>query len=614
MIQKISRRKYSVYAFDIESHNDKKSIEKQETSMWLGCLINDESDIRDSSSYFYDMDSVLDKLEELSTPKRSNAYESRKVKNIAVYVYNLSFEWSFILPYLYKRDFSFKEEITDQDERVFNSVSTKSVSSVWVINIKFNKNSGNVLFRDLAKIYGGGLGNVAKSFNLETQKGSINYRKNRLWTRKPYKVTCKEKVYCFKDTRIIIDILEKMKDDREFWNSSSMATYSMKKLLKVGYPRAIKPYKEYRKEYPELDEEETAFLRKGVEGGITYAPSLWQFKEIHQKILHIDAHQMHPSQGYEHYFPCGKGEYFKGAPKFFYGHINACRIRISYDYVRLHSIIKLIGIDCIEDYELVVWDFEIPVMEKAYVNLEIEYIDGYSYKAKPLPWRKYYAFNYNMRLEAKKKGDDFGKLYYKLLNNSSYGKHLEKPHNDIYMNVVRDDGIIDSIVEHKDILSQEVNAKYTYLPVGSCIPAYSRCDLINSAFKFNYKDILYFDTDSIFVLATPENIKIWEEEFNHQDFLGGWDLEEIIDDAQFAAPKRYKTVSNGKTTIKMAGVNFNTHYSSNEVSFDEINIISDNYVVQRAFRCKGGTIVAFQNKQISVQKKYQEILEKNTKA
>ena len=39
----------------------------------------------------------------------------------------------------------------------------------------------------------------------------------------------------------------------------------------------------------------------------------------------------------------------------------------------------MIGLDAIEDFELVVWDFEIPTMKKCYVNLKIEYIDDNVY-------------------------------------------------------------------------------------------------------------------------------------------------------------------------------------------------------------------------------------------
>ena len=616
MILRIGRRKFNIKAMDVESHNDYESIAKNETSIWLGCYIDENSTVEDENSYFYTIEEFLDRLENESKPRRKN--DTRQCSNLCIYIYNLSFEWSFILPKLLERGFQFKEVIdAKEDEFVFNSVSTKSCSSVWQVQLKFGKRNGIIIFKDLAKIFGGGLRNVAQAFKLETQKGDLDYRLNRLHG---HVVTKEEKDYCFKDTRILMEILMKMRDkkDKEFFKSLSMASYSMKLLLKTGFPRATKPYKEYRKIYPELDQEETDFLRRGVEGGITYAPSLWQFKEINKKIAHIDAHQMHPSSAYLNLFPYGKGEYFEDRPPL--GRISACRIRISYDDVRLHSIIKLIGLDAIQDYELVVWSFEIPTMRKCYVNLKIEYLDGYAYKVRKLPWRQYYETNYNKRLVAKKEEDAFFTLYYKLLNNSSYGKHLEKPHNLILANTINELGIIDSIPYQKEEI--EVNAKYTYLPVGSCIPAYSRVALIELALKFGWRKIVYFDTDSIFFIWDKQTERVWAT-VNQEDFLGGWAMEEFIDRAQFTAPKRYKTETDGKLTVKAGGINFGEWLkekgylneegepSMNEVPFEEINITSSKWQVQRAFRVKGGTLIEFQEKEMKIPSKYLEIWERN---
>ncbi len=616
MVLRIGRRKFNVKAMDVESHNDLESIEKGETSVWLGCYIDENSKVDEEESYFYTIEQFLDRIEEESKPKRKN--DTRLCNNLCIYIYNLSFEWSFILPKLLERGFQFQEAIDPKEsEFCYNSVSTKSCSSVWQVQIKFTKRNGIIILKDLAKIFGGGLRNVAEAFKLETQKGDLDYRLNRLHG---HIVTQEEKEYCFKDTRILMEILMKMRDkqDKEFFKSLSMASYSMKLLLKAGFPRATKPYKEYRKIYPELDQEETDFLRKGVEGGITYAPALWQFKTINKKIAHIDAHQMHPSSAYKNLFPYGKGEYFEGRPPL--GRISACRIRISYDDVRLHSIIKLIGLDAIQDFELVVWSFEIPTMRKCYVNLKIEYIDGYAYKMRRLPWKSYYADNYKKRLKAKKEKDAFFTLYYKLLNNASYGKHLEKPHNFVLVNTINDLGIIDSIPMQKEEI--EVNAKYTYIPVGSCIPAYSRVALIELALKFGWRKIVYFDTDSIFFIWDKQTERVWQT-VDQTDFLGGWAMEEFIDRAQFAAPKRYKTETDGILTVKAGGINFNDWLTEheyfddegkpcmNEVPFEEINITSSKWQVQRAFRVKGGTLIEFQEKEMRIPEKYLEIWERN---
>ena len=607
MEQYIGRRKFKIYALDIETHNDEESIKKKESSCWLGCLIDETSSQSDPESYFYSIDELLDKLEALSSPKRKSASESRKVKNLCIYIYNLSFEWSFILPKLLERGFEFSEGITKDSEFCYNSVSTKSCSSVWLVNLKFNKNSGHIMLKDLAKIYGGGLAKVAASFGLETQKETdFNYRLNRLHG---HIVTDAERQYCFKDTHIIVEILLKMQErnDKNFFNSASMASYAMKDLLSFGYRGKFKPYREYRKEYPFLGEEESNFLREGVSGGITYAPDTFQFKEIRSKIGHIDAHSMHPSQAYKHAMPYGYGTYFKGAPPYPMTTISACRIRISYAGVVLHSVIELIGIDFIEDYELVVWDFEIPTMMKCYKNLEIEFIEGYYYKKKKVAWKSFYSHHYLSRLKAKKEGDEFSKLYHKLIINSSYGKHLEKPHNKITKNVINYLGIIDSVEYDKPREEWDINAKYTYLPLGSAIPARSRVDLIEHALLLGAENIVYFDTDSIFFIITPESWAVWESDaFNKEDFLGGWALEEIVDRAQFTAPKRYKLEVDGVLIVKAAGINFEETYT-----FEEINIVSSSWKVRRAFRCKGGTLIDFQNKEMQVQDKYKGTYQRN---
>ncbi len=639
MRARINRKLYEIYAMDIESHNDLESIEKRETSMWLGCFINEDSKEDDENSYFYTMDDFISRCETIVSQKRKSSKENRPCKNLAVFIYNLSFEWSFLLPILLDKGFTFKADIEDEDEFVYNSISTKSVSSVWQVQIKFKKSSGTLLLRDLAKLYGGGLGNVAKAFNLPTQKGEIDYRLNRLHG---HIITKEEKSYCFKDTRIIIDILleEIKRGDKDFFRAVSMASYSMIKLLKKGFPRATKPYLEYRKLYPELDEQENHFVRQALSGGICYATKRFQFKEVDSPVLHIDGHQMHPSQIYLKPHPYGKGEYFKGSPTRFFKHINVCHIKVSYDDVKIHSIIKLIGRDFADSIELYVFDFEIPTMRKCYINLEIEFIDGYCYKSRFLPWREYVHENYIARLEAKKNKDAYNTLRYKLLNNAgAYGKFVEKPHIEVFQNIINPDGIIDSMIIPKefDDPMRMYNAKYTYIPLAS-IPAWSRVELIETALKFGWENILYFDTDSIFCLYNDFTKNILETQINLNDELGGWAVEEICSRSQFTAPKRYKIEvkedDKVKTTIKAGGINFDfykehTHkeemefymkeyglsrkeaLSKIDIPFDEVNIISSKWQVQRAYRVKGGTIIEFQTKKMDVQNKYIDIFNKN---
>ena len=629
---------------DVESHNDKESKLKGETSIWLGCMINENSNLNDENCYFYTIDEYLDKLQELSSRKRKKVkgkLQKRPCNNICNYIYNLSFEWSFILPVLLKRGFKGVDKIEKDMENVYSSVTTKSVSSVWQIELKFGKKDGSILLRDLAKMYGGGLRQVAEVFKLPTLKGEIDYELNRLHG---HIVTKEEKEYCFKDCKIVMDVLMAEQDDKDFFNSMSMASYSVSQLIKYAYRKSYKPYREFRKEYPELSQEENEFVRKSLSGGICYAIPSFQFKEIHKQVLHIDAHQMYPSQVVLKPHPYGEGEYFVGRPTKFVKHLNCCHIRISYDDVIVHSVIKLISQPFAEDFELYVWDFEIETMKKCYINLKIEYIDGYCYRSRYLPWKGMVKDNYLKRLQAKALGDSYNVQRYKLLNNSgAYGKFVEKPHNITFINTIREDGIIDSDVMIKEDV--KITAKYTYIPL-STIPAYGRCCLVETALKFLYNpstkkydrnNVCYFDTDSIFVIYDEWSKYVWETQINKNDELGGWGLEHIIERSQFTAPKRYKIEYQGKnelkSDIKAGGINFtsyiiDTHQEEIDelmesgltkfeaikqigIGFDDIDITSSSWQVQRAYRVKGGTIIDFQRKDMNIQEKYIDIYNKN---
>ena len=610
--ERVGRRNYQVWAYDVESHNDDESIARRRTSIWLSSFINDESEMDDEKNFFYDIDSWLDRLEEMSHPqKRTRKQKKTYCNNICIYVWNFAFEWSFILPVLIERGFTFQESIGKKDEKKFYSISTKTCSSVWQAIFKFGKNDGFIVIKDLAKIFPGSLRSVAKSFNLPTQKGEIDYRLNRLHG---HRVTLKEKRYNFKDTRIIIEILQHMDNlgDHDFWSSVSAASYACKKMMRFAYPHARRPLQTFRKEfqYPELDHKESEFLRHTVAGGITYAPSKWQFKDIKVPVKHIDAHNMHPSSAYLNFFPYGRGEYFEGRyPEKNGFWMCAHHIRISYTGVKLHSVIRLIGLDMIDDYELWVWDFEIPTMKKCYEGLEIEYIDGYAYRKRRLPWREFYKYNYDERLKAKQNHDAFYIFYYKLLNNSSYGKLLEHGHESVFENFIRDDGLLDSKVIFKE--EYNINSTYTYIPVGSCIPAYSRVRLVETALSIDPsgKNIVYFDTDSIFFIETPETLAN-ANKLDFKDHLGGWGWEADITRAQFTAPKRYKEViitGQGDNfllladDIKAGGITLD-----GTETYEDTNLIDGEFTSHTRVRVEGGTIIMDKPKKMKVQPKYMQ--------
>lgn len=620
MRKRVGKKWFSVWAFDIETHADPESVREGKTGVWLYSFINEKSKVEDAENYGTSMEMFLDKIEELSTPKKRNHHGKENTPtNLLIFIWNLSFEWSFILPKLFERGFSYADDFSGK-QFVFNSISSKTCSSVWEARVKFGENNGTIIFRDLAKVFPGSLRSVAKSFGLETQKGDIDYQKDR---RAPdYVPTEEEKVYNFKDTRIIIEILLEMekREDSDFWTSISAASYTMRKAMKFSYPKSYHPIEEYRKKYPILEKQESEFISHSVSGGLTYCPELWQFKDVTGLIGHIDFHQSHPSRMASMHgerFPYGFGAYGLGKPNCARNEMACCHVYFSYIGVNLHSIIGLIGFNTAERRELWLWDFELECAKLCYEDLEVEYIDYYKYPTSFLPWRGYCRENYAKRLEAKKRGDTFDVFYYKLLNNSLYGKTLENGHNIIFENYVDEDGKIDSHeVEAEEI---KLGGKYTYKPVGSAIPAYSRVALIRAGLTLGWRNILYMDTDSLFFLMNPETKRNLKKlEINPEMGSFGWeDVDEngnsTLIASQFTAPKRYKLERNdGTFDVKAAGVSDpKIGLNGYHFSYRELNIIDGVFSAHSRKRAEGGTIIADVPKKLQVQEKYQGIYLKN---
>ena len=260
MLQQIGHKKWRVYAYDVESHNDNESIAKNETSIWLSSFIDENNKEEDESSYFYTIESWLDFLDRETSHKRTK--KAQPHNNILVFIYNLSFEWSFILPVIIAKKFQWKERITPDDSYCFTSVTTKSISSVWTATLKFSKNGGQVVLRDLSKIFMGGLGNVAKAFKLPTQKGEIDYTMNRLHG---HIVTKEEKHYNFCDCRIIIDILLKLKEDKDMQGNYDELEAQLKadvttidEVKKAAHEKAMKAEAEKKRQTEEAEKTEKA--------------------------------------------------------------------------------------------------------------------------------------------------------------------------------------------------------------------------------------------------------------------------------------------------------------------------------------------------------------------
>ena len=203
-----------------------------------------------------------------------------------------------------------------------------------------------------------------------------------------------------------------------------------------------------------------------------------------------------------------------------------------------------------------------------------------------------------------KRGNAFLKAYYKLLNNSFYGKIAERAHETYFENVIREDGTIDSEVR----ACEKRPGKYSYIPVASCITAYRRCALIEDALRLSPSgdSVLYMDTDSLFFLdneETREGIK----SLTIGEALGDFAFEADIERGQFTAAKRYKIVEKDVgTTVKAGGITM-----KDGLDFDDVDLVEGTFTAKTAVRAKGGALIIDKVKELGVQAKYRDTFDRN---
>lgn len=153
----------------------------------------------------------------------------------------------------------------------------------------------------------------------------------------------------------------------------------------------------------------------------------------------------------------------------------------------------------------------------------IEYITYYEFESIENPFKEFIAKYYNMKLNAKKVGDKITEARAKVRLNSCYGKFASKT---TYKNTIPGYTQDEEGIQYRQV---ENKAKAQYLPLAIFISAYSRYKLIDTINKVTDAEInlIYSDTDSIYIEESEENLKKIEEILDISDYkLGAWKRQE----------------------------------------------------------------------------------------
>lgn len=191
-------------------------------------------------------------------------------------------------------------------------------------------------------------------------------------------------------------------------------------------------------------------------------------------------------------------------------------------------------------------NIELKMAKKFGVKILVAY-NGATFNNGGKIFKPYIEEMYKLRLEAPKQSAD--NIIYKDMMNHLYGRFgLDKEKNKI----VIDEGQA-GVTPYMDIKAGDKNIKlalesielktFTFLPIPVFVTSYARAYNYENFIHPNRETLYYTDTDSFFVsdnLATSDN-------------LGGLKLEYERDEACFLLPKTYILQGSGEKIIKMKG-------------------------------------------------------------
>lgn len=500
-------------------------------------------DLRVWASCAVDIDSL--EVVHLSTDIES-FFEFLKGSNSKVWFHNLKFDGEFILAYLERAGFKYVTGVHDSGAKKGKRkpLNTGEYTALitddglfYSIEVMFDRidktHYKKVTFYDSLKKLPFKVAKIAKDFEFEQSKGSIDYAAHRP---KGYQLTPEEREYIITDCKIVAQALK------------IQFSEGLKKMTNAG--DAMGHYKEtlgkgnFEKRFPVLPIELDASIRRAYKGGFVYLNP--KFKEVRGlKGKQYDVNSLYPWTMYECLLPYGYPVFFEGEPKenpnypLYIVRIKCCfEIREGYiPMLQLKNNGRYVNTEylttskfkqgdywCNEPVEIVLTSVDLKLFLEHYKTEQLEYLDGYMFKGLKGMFKQY--IDYWMRIKETTTGAQ--RQLAKLQLNSLYGRFAlstkarkKKPYLD-------EDEVI-----HYDYGEYE-EREPVYTAMACFITAYAREKTIRSA-QANYDVFIYADTDSLKLCTdtTPEGLEV------HPTHLGAWKDEGDFIDSKWIRAKTY---------------------------------------------------------------------------
>lgn len=522
--------------------------------------------------------------------------------NSTVFFHNLKFDGSFILDWLLHNNFTHVTNRSDIQNKTFTTLISEGMFyEITVIFTKIGRKTRKVTFRDSLKILPMSVDKMAKAFNLNISKLSLDYNTFR---EIGHKLTDEEIDYITNDVVIVAKAVKFMLEQ------------GMKKMTTAS--NALNDYKgiigdkNFSRWFPKPSYDSD--VRQSYRGGFTYLNPKFANMEIGEGIV-LDVNSLYPSIMYYEKLPYCEPIFFLGEYKEdklydVYVQMFTCTFELKPDHIptiQLKHNLSFVPTEYItssndEEVTMCLTSVDLKLFLDHYNVYNITYHSGWKFKSAVGLFKDYIDKWSNVKIEAKKDGNGGMYTLSKLMLNSLYGKFgsRTKVRNQIpYLD--ENDVVRYTVTEQED-------KDPIYIPIASFITAYARNKTIRAA-QSVYDRFIYADTDSLHLvgLDVPKQLDVDKTK------LGAWDNESTFVRAKFIRAKTYLEQSEVSEEDYLKGKNgkkgylyerFNELYCINKitcagmpescyqyVTFDNFNVGSEYNGKLQTSHVKGGAVL-----------------------
>lgn len=488
---------------------------------------------------------------------------------VKVYFHNLKFDGEFIQSYLIRSGYT---PLNIGDKLIKNSfIVIEDEQSVYKISVKTEYNT--IKFVCSYKLLVLSVKKLGESFK-ETwlKKGGIDYDKYHYFDCIS-KVTKELKEYLESDIYIVEKRLEIFFSQYQAKLTIASTSYNhMKKFIgEKEFRRMFGTSEEYLKP----NEKNTYFsikdyelLNSGYRGGLTVGKKKYSGVTLNN-VWCVDVNSMYPSIMQQELLPYGR--IIKVKPR--YGNfVTLFKIHIYKGYRHDKDLPDVWYntrsekyLEKMENEEFITTDFEWETLKKIY-TFEYTIVETWYWQAKVI-FKEYIEELSYLKINAPNKAE---RENHKIIMNSGYGKFGQNPTkiNKTWRKLkpeeqVRKGKTVYYCGKERWIKERSLTLSTTcnYMPIALFVTSYARTRLLEAMIA-NKENLVYVDTDSLWLLGKPKNIKIHESEF------GDWKIEHKARAFKYLRPKTYIYNCDNKCicgnigiTVKCAGMNNKTKES-----------------------------------------------------